>query len=157
MDTERFSDSKAVTAIDAGTATVVGTLTGNEIDTAGYRSLTIPLAIDWTAGSITAVGFTECDTSGGTFTAVDDSNVLYYPDDLPVGADGTRIVGCIAKKRYVKLTIVADNVGIEITSAVGLLQASVTKPMVKEASVIADADVSSPGDTADAASTPPKR
>lgn len=157
MNIDRFSESKAVTAIDPGTATVVGVLTGNEIDTQNYRSLTIPVVIDWTAGAITAIGFTESDTSGGTFTAVPADDVLYYPDALPIGADQTLVVGCVAKKRYVKMTITADNVGIEIVAAEGLLQDSLTTPQAKEASVLSDADVSSPGKTGDAESTPPKR
>ena len=157
MNIDKFSDSKPVVAIDPATATVVGVLTGNEIDTQNYRSLTIPLDIDWTAGAISAVGFTESDTSGGVFVAVDDDNVLYNPDLLPVGADIQLVVGCIAKKRFVKLTITADNVGIDINSAVGLLQDGLTVPQVKAQSVIADADVSSPGKTGDAESTPPKR
>jgi len=157
MKYDKFSDSKAVTVIDPATATVVGVLTGNEIDTAGYESLTVPVVIDWTAGSITAIGFTESDTSGGTFTAVPADEVLYYPDALPIGSDQTLVVGCVAKKRYVKMTITADNVGIDIVSAEGLLQDSQTKPLTKAASVLADADVSSPGTTGDADSTAPKR
>lgn len=157
MNIDRFAESKAVTAIDPATSTVVGVLTGNEIDTQNYRSLTIPVAIDWTAGALTAIGFTESDTSGGTFTAVPADDVLFYPDVLPIGADQTVVVGCVAKKRFVKLTLTADNVGMSITSAEGLLQDSLTMPQAKTASVLADADVSSPGTTGDAASTPPKR
>lgn len=157
MNIDKFSDSKSANMIDAGTATVVGVLTGNAIDTQGYRSLTVPIAIDWTAGAISAVGFTESDTVGGTYTAVPDANVLYYPDAFPIGADQTLIVGCVAKKQFVKMTITADNVGIEIVSALGLKQDSLTKPQMKEASVIADDDVNSPGTTGDAVSTPPKR
>ena len=157
MNIDKFSDSKAVIAIDAATATVVGVLTGNELDTQNYRSLTIPIDIDITTGTITAVGFTESDTTGGVFTAVSGDNVLFNPDLLPVTVDGQLIVGCIAKKRFVKLTITADATTIVINSAAGLLQDSLTAPQVKAASVIADADVSSPGTTGDAASTPPKR
>lgn len=157
MNTEKFSDSKAVTVIDPGTATVVGVLTGNEIDTQFFNSLTIPVVIDWTAGAISAIGFTESDTSDGTFTAVPDDDVLYYPEDLPIGADQTLVVGCVAKKRFVKMTITADNVGISIVSAEGLLQDSLTKPMYKEASVLADADVIAPGSEADTLTTPAKR
>lgn len=157
MKYDKFSDSAAVVAIDPATATVAGVLTGNEIDTQFYESLTIPLDIDWTAGEISAIGFTESDTSGGTFTAVPDDEVLFYPDVLPIGADAQVVVGCVAKKRYVKLTLTADATTIVINSAVGLLQDSLTKPMVKEASVLADADVISPDATGDAASTPPKR
>ncbi len=157
MNTEKFSDSKAVTVFDPATATISGVITGNEIDTQFYNSLTVPVVIDWTSGSITAIGFTECDTSGGTFVAVPADDVLYYPEELPIGADMTLIVGCVAKERFVKMTITGDGTGVAIASAEGLLQDSQVKPMYKEASVLADADVISPSHSADTESTPPKR
>ena len=51
MNQEKFSDSKPVTAIDAGTA-LAASVTGNSIDTQFYNSLTVTLDITITAGSV---------------------------------------------------------------------------------------------------------
>ena len=162
MNTERFSESKPVLALTAAQGTLASATTtlGEAIDTKGYRSLTIPLDIDITTGEIASIGFQESSDDGvaDAYAAIDDSEVLYYPDDFPVDADKVVHVGCVAKERYVKLSIVTTGtVAIAIPKSLALLQDALTKPERKESSVIADADVISPDQTADAVTTPPKR
>lgn len=157
MNTEKFSDSKPVTAIDAGTA-LAASVTGNSIDTQFYNSLTVTLDIAISAGSVDSIKFQESSDDGvsDAWADIDDSENLYYPDSFPVTADGLLHAGCVAKERYVRLVITCTGPTGTIGSA-GFLQDSLTKPMVKESSVIADADVNCPDTTADADSTPPKR
>lgn len=157
MNQEKFSDSKPVTAIDAGTA-LAATVTGNSIDTQYYNSLTATLDITITAGSLDSIKFQESSDNGvsDAWADIDDSETLYYPDDFPVTATTLLHCGCVAKERYVRLVVTCSTPTGTIGSA-GFLQDSLTKPMVKESSVIADADVNCPDDTADATSTPPKR
>ncbi len=157
MNTEKFSDSKPVTAIDAGTA-LAASVTGNSIDTQFYNSLTLTLDVTITAGSLDSIKFQESSDNGvgDAWSDIDDSETLYYPDDFAITATGLFHCGCVAKERYVRLVITCTTPTGTIGSA-GFLQDSLTKPMVKESSVIADADVNSPGTTADAESTPPKR
>lgn len=161
MNTEKFSDSKPVAAL-AATTLETGTLTaqGETIDTRFFQSFTVALDIDVTTdGQIDSIKFEESD-DGSTWADCDDSENLYYPDAFPIDADQVVHVGCVSKKRYIRLDIISSGFttgNIAIAKAVGLLQDAMTKPMVKESSVLADADVRSPGDEADTETTAPKR
>ncbi len=157
MNTEKFSDSKPVEAIAPGTA-LATTVTGTGIDTQYYNSLTLDLDISISAGSVDSIKFQESSDDGSTdaYTDIPSQENLFYPDDFPITADALKHCGCVAKERYVRLVVTCTGPTGTIGSQ-GFLQDSLTKPMVKESSVIADADVNSPGDTGDATSTPPKR
>lgn len=157
MNIDRFAESKPVVLIDAGTA-LAATVTGNSIDTQFYRSLTGVLDIAISAGSVDSVKFQESSDNGvaDAWADVQEDESLFYPDDYPIAADAVKHVGCIAKERYVRVVLTCTGPTGTVGSA-GLLQDSLTQPMVKESSVLADADVTSPGTTGDAASTPPKR
>ena len=154
MNKEQFSNSKPVVGIDAATA-LAATVTGNAIDTQGFKSVTLVLDIAISAGSVDAISFVESEDNV-TFTACDDAVVLYYPDGLPISADAVIHVGCVSKKQYIKpvLTCTAPTGTV---GALGLLQDAYQKPDVKESSVVADADIVSPGPLADADTTAPKR
>lgn len=163
MDLEQFSNSKPVNAI-AATATISTDTTtyGAWIDTQGFRSLTVPIDADWTTdGQIDSIGFQGADESDKSDAAdLPDAENLYYPGDFPIDADGTIHVGCVAKTRYVRLKIVTSDFtsgSIVIPKTTALLQDPWAKPIVKESSVLADADVVSPGKTADSETTHPKR
>ena len=156
MNIDRFSESKPVEAFTAGTALAAPTVTGLSIDTQNYRSLTLVLDLVISAGSVDSVSFEESDDNS-VWVAVPDADALYYPDDFPLTADAVKHVGTVAKKRYVRAVLNCTGPTGSITASLGLLQDSLTKPQVKESSVIADADVNSPDQTADALSTPPKR
>jgi hypothetical protein len=157
MITEKFSDSKPVEAIAPATA-LATTVTGSAIDTQFYNSLVLNLDIAISAGSVDSIKFQESSDSGvaDAWADIPAQENLYYPDDFPVSANALLHCGCVAKERYVRLVVTCTGPTGTIGSQ-GFLQDSLTKPMVKESSVIADADVICPDDTADAASTPPKR
>lgn len=164
MDKDRFSETKPVVAIAAETTINTNTTTyGAAIDTQFYNSLTIPIDVDWTTdGQIDSIGFQESSDSGvaDAWEDIPEGENLYYPGDFPITADDLIHVGCVAKEQYVRLKIVTTGFSsgnIVIPRTIGLLQDSLTQPMVKESSVIADADVISPGQTGDAVTTPPKR
>jgi hypothetical protein len=157
MNQEKFSDSKPVEAI-APTTALAATVTGSAIDTQFYNSLILNLDITISAGSVDSVKFQESSDSGSSdaWEDIPAQENLYYPDDFPVSASAILHCGCVAKERYVRLVVTCTGPTGTIGSQ-GFLQSSLTKPMVKESSVIADADVISPDATADAVSTPPKR
>lgn len=157
MNIDRFSESKPVAGIDVATA-LAATVTGNSIDTQNYRSLTMVLDIIISAGSVDTIKFQESSDNGVSDAWEDiptDENLL-YPDGLPISADALVHVGCVAKERYVRPVLLCTT-PTGTVSGLALLQDSKTMPQVKESSVLADADVTSPGTTGDAASTPPKR
>lgn len=140
MNIDQFSNAKPVPALDATSIAAAGTTLGDSIDTLGYRSLILPVDIDWTAGAIDSIKFQESDDNS-TFTDCDDAVCLYYPDAFPVGADALVHVGCISKKRYVKVKIVASGATctIAITKATAFLMDG-DAPAIKQSSVVADAD-----------------
>ena len=152
MNMEKFSDSRAVLGVPVGSQVVT---TGAPIDTQNYRSLTIALALTTAGSGITSVSFTESDTSGGTYVAVPASEVLFQPGAFPMTSVGQIQIGCLAKRRFVRL-VVTGAAGSNY-SALGLLQDSLAKPQEVNASVLANDDVQSPDATADASSTIPKR
>lgn len=157
MNQEKFSDSKLVIPVAASTALATGDVNGSSIDTQFYNSLTIGLVLVVTAGQVNSITFEESDDNS-IWTDVPTQENLYYPDDFPITASGNYHVGTIAKKRYVRAVINSDgSITGSVTYSLGFLQDSLTKPMVKESSVIADSDVISPDQTADAVTTPPKR
>jgi hypothetical protein len=157
MITEKFSDSKPVSTIAPGTA-LATTVTGSAIDTQFYNSLTLNLDIAISAGSVDSIKFQESSDNGvaDAFTDIPAQENLFYPDDFPITADALKHCGCVAKERYVRIVVTCTGPTGTI-GAQGFLQDSLTKPMAKESSVLADADVNSPGETADAVTTPPKR
>lgn len=155
MIKEQFSSSKPVKAYTAG-ALAPGANTGLSIDTKNYRSLTVALDLTVSADQIESVSW-EDSPDDAVWTAVPDGEALYYPDGFPIDATGMIHIGTVAKERYVRMVINAVAITGNVVAAYGLLQDSVVKPQVKESSVVADADIVSPGKTGDAESTPPKR
>lgn len=157
MITEKFSDSKPVEAIAPGTALAV-TVNGASIDTQYYNSIVLNLDIAISAGTVDSIKFQESSDNNvaDPWADIPDQENLFYPDDFPVSADALLHCGCVAKERYVRLVVTCTGPTGTIGSQ-GFLQDSLTKPMVKESSAIADADVISPDATADAVATPPKR
>lgn len=132
MNTEKFSDSKPVVGIDAGTA-LAATVTGNAIDTQGFKSLTLALDLTISAGTVDTISFTESDDDV-TYTACDDAVVL-YAKDLPYSASALVHVGCISKKQYVKPVITCTGVTGTVTG-IGFLQDANDKPNGDTSSVL---------------------
>ncbi len=155
MIKEQFSCSKPVKAYTAG-ALSPGANVGLSIDTRNYRSLTVALDLTVAANQIESISW-EDSPDNSVWTAVVEAENLYYPDGFPITADGLIHIGTVAKERYVRFTINAVAITGTVVASYGLLQDSVVKPQVKESSVVADADIIAPDQTADAVTTPPKR
>lgn len=101
--------------------------TGEVVDLQGYDSCTFVIATGsiGDADATFAVEVQECDTSGGTYTAVADANLVgtealagfQFDDD-----NECRKIGYIGSKRYVKLVITpAANASAALFSAVAVL------------------------------------
>jgi hypothetical protein len=150
MLVDRFVESKPIKLIDPATA-LAAAVTGNSIDTKDYRSLTAPLDIVISAGSLDSVKFQE-SPDDSVWADVPDAETLYYPGSFPVIADALIHIGSVAKERYVRVVLTCT-APTGTVGAVGFLQDSIIKPMVKESSVIADADMILPGNDP----TPPLR
>lgn len=119
---------------------------GQVIDRAGYESVTYAIL----TGSIADADATftvlleECDTSGGTYTAVADADMIsqaagtapetaaafQFDDDNEV-----RKIGYIGNKRYTRLTITpVNNASAAVLAAVALLGHPTTvQPVVQDA------------------------
>lgn len=113
-----------IVAVSALSGAVIGSSTttaGTAIDCQGFDSLEIIVRSSaWTDGAF-AVNVTECDTTGGSYTAAPASSVLGAGQSI--GAANTLAkVGYIGTKRFVKVSIVSTGVtsGAHM-SAVGVL------------------------------------
>lgn len=160
MNQEKFSDSKPVKAFNAAALSAATDTVGLEIDTFGLNALTVVIGAVITTGNISAISWQESDVSGSGYTAVDDTEALYAKDLFPITGAGAKAImaGTVAKKRFVKAVITTTGtVDIALQDCYGLLQAAYVKPNAVESSVLASSDIRSPGKTADAVSTPPKR
>lgn len=107
-----------VIALNSASITSDTTTVGNEIDTAGYESITfIPSVGTVTDGTYTP-SITECDTSGGTFTAVADADLIGTESDAALSASNTSArIGYVGKKRYVKFSVVSASTTSGTTGA----------------------------------------
>ena len=162
MKQDKFIQSKPVLVYAAAALTGPGNNFGASIDTQFYDSLTAAIALTITTGEVASITWQESSDNAvaDPWADIPEQENLYYPDDYPLTGAASFLVhaGCVAKERYVRLKIVTTGtVSIALDGAYGLLQDSYTQPMVKESSVIADADVISPDTTADAETTAPKR
>lgn len=83
------SETKELVAFNSQTIATNTTTVGNEIDTAGYEAVTFFNSLgDWTDGTFTPA-LTESETSGGSFTAVADADLL----PAGTGQEATAVLG----------------------------------------------------------------
>jgi hypothetical protein len=161
MDYDKFSTGKSGVALVSTNIVTETTTSGAQIDTKGYNSLVCTIVVtDVTAGYITAVTFQEDDDAAwGTVTTLDDSELLIYDTQFNVTAAGVIRVGCISKKRYVRLRITTETATtVDITAhATYELNDALSAPGQVQSSVLATAEINSPGVTSDSIVTPPKR
>lgn len=78
------------------------------LNTVKYLSCTFIVPVQNT----TSLAFTECDTSGGTYTDVAERNLIVSDslgtksgNDVAYAASGTGTIGYVGKKQYVKMTV----------------------------------------------------
>lgn len=161
MDFDRFSTGKTVVGIASTNITTATITSGSIIDTKGFSSLVAGIIVtDVTNGYITAVTFQEGDESDlSDATTLDDSQLLIYDTQFNVTAAGIIRVGCISKKRYVRLRITTATGGtVDLTlHSVIELNDALDAPNEVTSSVLATSEINSPGVTSDAVVTSPKR
>lgn len=101
-------------------ALVTATSSSSAQDLALYDSAEILFETNlYVAGTSFTFSLTECDTSGGTFTAVAAADVLGTMAPITGTGDDnlTQKVGYIGSKRYIKglITVVSGSTGCNIT------------------------------------------
>jgi hypothetical protein len=161
MDYDKFSTGKSGVALVSTNIVTATTTSGSQIDTKGYNSLVCTIVVTAvTQGYITAVTFQEDDDSSwGTVATMDDSQLLIYDTQFNVTATGVIRVGCISKKRYVRLRITTATLGTVdlVCHATYELNDALSAPGQVQSSVLATSEINAPGVTADATVTSPKR
>lgn len=91
-------------ALLTATATSTGTVTSAALDTIGFDAASIFFHYGATAPTPTSYGLTECDTSGGSYTAVAAADLI---DDAGTQAVSTTFrLGYVGKKRFIKGVVV---------------------------------------------------
>lgn len=105
-------------ALNSATISTSTTTVGNVIDTAGFESVTfIPSIGTRTDGTYTPL-ITECDTSGGSYTAVDDADLIGTEAEAVLNASNTSSrIGYVGKKQFVKFSFVSATVTSGTTGA----------------------------------------
>ena len=106
-------------AITSDTTTV-----GNVIDTAGYESLTFIFQVGVVTDGTYTPYITECDTTGGTYTAVDDDFLIGTEAAAALTVTNTSSrIGYVGKKQFVKCSFVstATSSGVAAASAIAIL------------------------------------
>ena len=159
MDYDRFSEGKSVIAIEDSNITTATDTDGEIIDTQFFGSLVVGINIsDVTSGEISAITFQEGDDAALADAAdVNDDLLLVYPTQFPIDAAGVVRVGCVSKKRYVRLKITTTGT-VDITlNGMGELGHGMSQPQNVSSSVLETADINCPDKTADAIVTSPKR
>jgi hypothetical protein len=83
-----------------------------EIDTAGFDELDVYVCLGATDIKMAVMNLHECDTSGGTYTAVTGAN-FGDPDILPSATDDGKVyawhVSLLGKKRYFEVELKAGD------------------------------------------------
>ena len=158
MDYDRFSDGKSVLAIADTNIASATTTKGAWINTQFFGSLVVALNAAITSGQIDSVSWDEADADDQSdAAAMDDSFNLYQPGQFPVTASKIIRLGCISKKKYVRLSIVTSGtVNIDVFG-LGELGHAYTKPKEVDSSTLETSDINCPAQTADAIVTAPKR
>lgn len=131
MRKEQKTNIKALVALNMALINSNTTTVGNVIDTAGFESCTFLFHAGVVTDGDYRVEITECATSGGTYTAVADADLIGLESATSITDDtddqniGT--IGYIGKQRYVKATVVSTNV---TTGATVAIECILSNPLV---------------------------
>lgn len=116
---------KAVVALQPQSITTNTTTVGEVVDTLGHESVEFIVAAGSLADAALVPAVTECDTSGGTYTAVADADLLGTEAGAALAAtdDATAAkIGYLGSKRFVKLSLVSTGAsGANLVGAVAVL------------------------------------
>jgi hypothetical protein len=166
IEKELFSKGKSALAV--GTAGVVTTISsatttyGNWIDTAGFNSYTVSLSMAIGSGNtITAIFFQEADVASTYSDAATSDTTKYlleYPTQFPISAATALVrIGCLSKKRFVRVAITTSGSQTVTVLGIGELNHSITQPTDIYSSTLAASSINAPSTVADSTVTPPKR
>jgi len=118
---------KVARAIDAKTSVGNETITGEVVDLAGHKSVEFVISYGNKTDGAVAIELQECDTSGGVYTPVADTDLLGTEAaagvaDGTAGANTVKKLGYRGSKQFLKLVAtVSSNAGSCPLSAVAVL------------------------------------
>lgn len=116
---------KAIVALAPQSITTDTTTVGEVIDTAGFESVEFVIAAGALADATLVPLITECATSGGSYTAVADADLIGTEAGATLTATGdkdTAKIGYLGAKQFVKLSLVSTSAsGANLVGAVALL------------------------------------
>ena len=105
---------KVVNAVKAAELTADSSESA-EINTAGFESVTVIAQMSAFTSGAGKISISECDTSGGSFTAVAESDLINAPESM-AAAGAVSKVGYRGHKQFIKVKIAKDS---EISATVG--------------------------------------
>jgi len=116
------NDSLAITAASAPEI-----VQGTAVDTQGVRGIDFAIEIDEAVGTdVMEFLIYECDTVGGTYTAIDTAKYLKTGGDRTLvdpAADGALLtVGCTGTKQFVKPVVSTTTVADDLTVSVNVIK-----------------------------------
>jgi len=119
-------------ALNSQTISSSTTTVGNEIDTAAFNGgVNFTFSIGTRTDGTYTPAITECDTSGGSFTAVDDLYLVKQDpssDTAPeaqaalTASNTVSKIGYVGYLRYVKFSVVSSGVTTGTTGAVAMAE-----------------------------------
>ena len=116
---------KAVVALQPKSVTTNTTTVGEVVDTAGFDSCEFVIATGALADAVFVPLVEECATSGGSYTAVADADLLGTEAGATLAATNdadTAKIGYSGTMRYVRLSLVSTGAsGANLIGAVALL------------------------------------
>lgn len=114
----KFVNAMSPVALDNASGAAIA------VDTAGYNTAAFVLSIGVTDAAVTAYSLTECDTSGGSYTAISDStpsSLLSATDDNDLNVIHLNLRDA-NRKRYIKVVVtVADGTTGGVCSCLAIL------------------------------------
>lgn len=134
MPIDRYSNIKTTRAISPISPSVTGTITGEVIDTAGFRSNTFVLAAGvQTTNNITVTPVVLSGTVTATLTSVADDDLLGTEAaanlDGDDGSNNQSKIGYTGTNRYIRIDLIVLNAASGVYSAVCVQGDAVKAPV----------------------------
>ena len=134
MSIDRYSNMKRTRAISPISPSVTGTITGEVIDTAGFRSNTFFIEAGLqTTNNITVTPVVLSGTVTATLTSVADDDLLGTEAaanlDGDDGSNNQSKIGYTGTNRYIRLDLIVLNAASGVYSAVCVQGAAVKAPV----------------------------
>ncbi len=107
---ELHTSLEVVAALTPRTIATDTTTAGAVVDRQGFEAVEFVIAAGTLTDGAYAVAITECDTSGGSYTAVDDADLIGTEADIAYALtedNEVHKIGYKGSKQFVKLSIVS--------------------------------------------------